>query len=76
MSKELAGVGAGIGGLIGLLIGLSSPTGLELIPAMNSAPDIESKINIAVLVIFLSVIGSLIGAFGEQLADAVNGMFK
>jgi hypothetical protein len=76
MSKELAGIGAGIGAFIGLMIGLSSPTGLELIPAMNAAPDIESKVNIAIVIFILATIGAIIGGLGEQIADTVSGMFK
>lgn len=76
MSKELAGIGAGIGALIGLIFALSSPTGLELIPAMNAAPDIESKVNIGVVIIILATIGAVIGGLGEQIADTVSGMFK
>ena len=76
MSKTGAGIGAGIGVLIGLIIGLNTPDGLELLPAMNSAPDIVSKVNIAILIFFLSALGSIIGAFGEQIVDIVSGMFK
>jgi len=76
MSKESAGIGAGIGALIGLIIGLNTPDGLDLLPTLNSAPNIESKVNIAILIFFLSTIGSVIGAFGEQIADIISGMFK
>ena len=76
MSKAGASIGAGIGALIGLIIGLNTPDGLELLPALNSAPDIESKVNIVILIFFLSVIGSIIGAFGEQIADAVSRISK
>ena len=72
MSKAGAGIGAGIGASIGLIIGLNTPDGLELLPALNSAPDIESKVSIAILIFFLSAIGSIIGAFGEKIVDAVS----
>ena len=76
MSKKLAGIGAGIGAFVGLMIGLSSPTGLELIPAMNAAPDIESKVNISIIIFILATIGAVIGRLGEQIVNAISGIFK
>jgi len=75
MNKKGAGIGAAIGAMIGLMIGLNTPKGLDLLPALSAAPDIESKVNIFILILILAALGGFIGAVGEQLAKRVSNLF-